>query len=156
MNTPSALLRPHHVNYVVSDLDRSIPFYRDLLGFNLIQDAMRENLPSYDAIFGRAGIRVRVALFELPDTKLLLELFQFFHPEPIRREVTYHAIGSSHTAFEVCGLDEFCGRLVACGEKFLSAPVDIVREGRLLARAVYLLDPDGIVIELLELNAGSH
>ena len=70
-DTP-AIVKPHHVNYVVSDLDRSIAFYRDALGFKLIQDSLREDLPSYDTLMGVKGVRLRVALFELPCTDILL------------------------------------------------------------------------------------
>lgn len=152
MNTSSALLRPHHVNYVVSDLDRSIPFYRDVLGFKLIQDAMRENLPSYDVLMGVEGVRLRVALFELPNTEILLELFQFFHPAPITQRVTFHAIGSSHIALEIRDIDTLYAAIIRSGGRTIAPPNDICRDGLLLARAMYTLDPDGILLEMFEPN----
>lgn len=144
--------KPHHVNYVVSDLDRSIAFYREILGFTLIQDSLRENLPSYDALMGVKGVRLRVALFEMPNSEILLELFQFFHPAAIVQKVTFHAIGSSHLALEIRGLDELYAKIVAGGSHTVAPPVDIFRDGLLMARGMYALDPDGIVIEMFEPN----
>ena len=149
----SKIIKPHHVNYVVSDLDQTIPFYRDVLGFKLIQDSLRENLPSYDTLMGVQGVRLRVALFDLPGTDILLELFQFFHPQPIVQRVSFHGIGSSHIALEIRDLDALFAKIVSHGGKTLSAPTDIYREGQLIARAMYTLDPDGIVLEMFEPNA---
>ena len=58
--------RISHHTFTVSDLDKSIPFYRDLLGFRLTQDKMRENVPSYDKVMGFKDVKVRVALFMDP------------------------------------------------------------------------------------------
>jgi catechol 2,3-dioxygenase-like lactoylglutathione lyase family enzyme len=146
------LHRPHHVNYVVSDLDRSIPYYRDTLDLKLIQDAMRENLPSYDRLMAEEGVRLRVALFQLPNSPLLLELFQFFHPETIRQQVGYHGLGSSHLAYEVQDLAALHRRLLEGGHRVISPPTDIVRDEKLLGSGMYALDPDGIVLEMFEPN----
>jgi catechol 2,3-dioxygenase-like lactoylglutathione lyase family enzyme len=47
----------HHHSFTVSNADRSIGFYRDLLGLQLIQDVVRENLESYDRIIGFQNAR---------------------------------------------------------------------------------------------------
>ena len=46
----------HHHGFTVSDLDRSIPFYRDVLGLELVRVSERRNLPSYDQIIGHDNI----------------------------------------------------------------------------------------------------
>ena len=47
----------HHHSFTVSNADRSIGFYRDLLGLQLIQDVVREDLESYDRIVGFQNAR---------------------------------------------------------------------------------------------------
>ena len=43
-------------------MDRSIRFYRDLLGLELIQDAVRANLESYDRIVGHENVELRIVI----------------------------------------------------------------------------------------------
>ena len=38
----------HHHGFTVSDLERSVEFYRAVLGLELIRVSERSNLPSYD------------------------------------------------------------------------------------------------------------
>ena len=47
----------HHISYTVSDLDRTIPFYRDVLGFRFIHDVERSGLPAYDTLMGHEDPR---------------------------------------------------------------------------------------------------
>ena len=143
-------LSTHHVNYVVSDLDKTIPFYRDLLGFKLVQDVIRENLPSYDEILGHPDVKLRVALFQLPGAAVFLELFQCFSPALVRQPVGYHYLGSSHIAYEVDDIDTEYQRITAAGFSFINEPVDVMRDGKFVARTAYFRDPDGIVIELFQ------
>jgi catechol 2,3-dioxygenase-like lactoylglutathione lyase family enzyme len=143
-------LGTHHINYVVSDLDKTIPFYRDVLGFKLVQDVMRENIPSYDEILGHPNVKLRVALFQLPNVDVFLELFQCFSPEMVRQPVGYHYLGSSHTAYEVDDIDAEYQRITQQGFSFINEPVDVMRDAKFVARTAYLKDPDGIVIELFQ------
>ena len=39
-----AFTKVHHVKYSVGDLDRSLTFYRDLLGFEVTYEAARKGL----------------------------------------------------------------------------------------------------------------
>ena len=40
----------HHHGFTVWDLDRSLKFYRDFLGLELVSVSERKDLPSYDRI----------------------------------------------------------------------------------------------------------
>lgn len=55
-------------------MDSSLGFYRDLLGLEVVLDAVRENLPAYDAILGFEDVRIRVAQLEDRDSTFRLEL----------------------------------------------------------------------------------
>jgi len=142
--------RINHHTFTVSDLDESIPFYRDLLGFNLLQDTMRENLPAYDKVMGFTDVKVRVAMFMDPADESMLALLQYHNPRPIVREMSNAYVGTSILAVQVEDIDGEYDRLCKADVRFNSAPVDIVREGKLAARLAYALDPDGIVVELYQ------
>ena len=64
------------------------------------------------------------------------------------REMQNYYVGASHVCFLVDDLEAEYKRLCAAGVRFTSPPVDIVREGKLLGCTLYLIDPDGITVEL--------
>ena len=61
----------NHTSFTVSDLDRSIFFYRDLLGMDLISLAGRD--PAFvEKITGIPGANVKVAYLQAPGHRLEL------------------------------------------------------------------------------------
>ena len=145
-----ALLTVHHHTFTVSDMDRSIHFWRDLLGFMLIADVVREKLDSYDKVMGMKNVKVRVAMFKDPAESATIALLQYHRPPPVRREMGNQFVGSSVLAVQTDDIDADYRRLQSAGVRFNSPPVDVVREGKLAARITYAFDPDGIVVELYQ------
>jgi len=143
-----AIRKSHHHSFTVSDMDRSIRFYRDLLGFEVIQDAVRAGLESYDRIVGYDHADLRIAMLREREGDFVLELIQYRNPPGKTREQQNYFVGASHVCFLVDDLDSEYQRLLAAGVRFNSPPVEIVRDGRLVCRALYLFDPDGITVEL--------
>jgi len=141
----------HHISYTVSDLDRSIPFYRDVLQFRFLHDVERANLSSYDTILGYTGIRVRIAAFELPGTHVILELMQFRNPLPRAREQEFVYVATSHLAYVVDDIEREYDRIKSGGGRFLSSVSKIHRDGRYIGKAVFFFDPDGILFEPMQL-----
>jgi catechol 2,3-dioxygenase-like lactoylglutathione lyase family enzyme len=142
----------HHHKFMVSDLSRSVAFYRDLLGFELMYEAERANLPAYDTIIGFPDIRLKIALLKLPDESILA-LIEYLNPPARTRELQPYFVGSSALCLVVDDIAADHRRLSAAGARFQSPPVDIVRDGKLAAKACYLYDPDGISLELYEMPA---
>ena len=140
----------HHHGFTVSDLDRSIPFYRDLLGLELVRVSERRNLPSYDQIIGHDDIVLHVAILRHPVNGFLLELCKYDNPKGQQRELDNTFVGASHLAFEVEDVDTQYRALVAAGFGAINPPVDVERDGQVVARAMYALDPDGISIEMFQ------
>ena len=144
------ITRIHHHKISVSDMERSLVFYRDLLGFEVIYDALRENLPSYDRIMALEGVRVRVVMLRHRAGGPLIGLLQFHHPTPQPRETNVYSPGFCTLALEADDIDADYQRLTQAGVKSLSPVVQIVRGGKPVAKAVYVLDPDGLRIELYQ------
>jgi len=140
--------KSHHHRFTVSDIDRSIRFYRDLLGLELIQDAVRADLESYDRIVGYKNVDLRIVMLGEREGSFVLELIHYRNPPGKTRELQNYYVGASHVSFVVDDLDSEYKRLGAVGVRFNSPPVDIVRDGKLVGRALYMLDPDGITVEL--------
>lgn len=141
----------HHISYTVSDIERSVAFYRDVMGFTLLHVVHRKHLPSYDAILGHKDIELRIAAFEIPRTNLTLELMQFIRPKPVARPQDFLYIATSHVAYRVDDIEAEYRRIKSAGGDFVSAPAEIHRDGKYIGKAVFLKDPDGILIEPMEL-----
>lgn len=145
-----AVIGCHHHGFTVSDIDRSLTFYRDALGLVVERISERKNLPSYDVILGYRDVQLRVALLIHPASGFVLELFQYVNPPIARREMQNFYVGSSHIALQVDDIDAQYNILKSHGFSSIGPPVDILRDGRRVARGIYALDPDGISVEMFQ------
>ncbi len=140
----------HHHGFTVSELQRSVDFYRDLLGLELVRVSERRDLPSYDQILGHDNIVLKIAILQHPANEFILELIEYENPEGQRRELDNPFVGSSHLAFEVEDVDVMYASLQQSGYGAINPPVNVERDGAVVARAMYGLDPDGISIEIFQ------
>ncbi len=142
--------RVHHHTLTVSDMDRSLQFYRDLLGFSVLYDKVRENLPAYDKVMNLRDVKVRVVLLNDATAESVVALLHFLNPIPQKREMSNLFIGSTALAVQTDDIDADYRRLTKAGVRFTCEPVEVVRDGRVAARLAYGFDPDDIVIELYQ------
>ncbi|HEY6397145.1 MAG TPA: VOC family protein [Solirubrobacteraceae bacterium] len=148
----------HHTGYTVSDLERSLLFYRDLLGCEVV--ATQEKQGGYLAeIVGYSDAHVRMAHLRAPESGHIIELFQYLAPasEPSagRRRLEPRNVGTAHMCFVVSDLTATYDRLLAAGVEFVSPPVAIDTGINAGGYALYLRDPDGIPMELFQLPVRS-
>ena len=140
----------HHTGYTVSDLDRSLVFYRDLLGCDVI--ATQEKEGGYlAAIVGYPDAHVRMAHLRAPASEHVIELFEYLLPPGDRADVEPRNVGASHLCFVVDDLRTLYEHLRERGvTSFVSPPVEVdtgINRGGL---ALYVRDPDGITVELFQ------
>jgi catechol 2,3-dioxygenase-like lactoylglutathione lyase family enzyme len=142
--------RLHHTGYTVSDLERSVAFYRDLLGCEVI--ATQEKEGGYlAAIVGYPDAHVRMAHLRLPGGEHVIELFQYLAPAGSRVDVEPRNVGASHLCFVVEDLRALYDRLREHGvDSFVSPPVEVDTGINTGGLALYLRDPDGITVELFQ------
>jgi catechol 2,3-dioxygenase-like lactoylglutathione lyase family enzyme len=139
-----------HTGLTVSDLGRSVEFYRDLLGFELFAEGEREG-GYFAAIVGYPGTRVRMALLRPPGSSHHLELFQYLSPPPRTVELEPRLVGMTHVCLIVDDLPRLYERLHGAGvNTFFTPPVEIDHGINAGGYALYLRDPDGIVLELFQ------
>jgi catechol 2,3-dioxygenase-like lactoylglutathione lyase family enzyme len=144
----------HHVGFTVSDLERSIAFYARLLGVEpFLRRLYREAFIS--EIVGYEDTVLDCALFAVPRSGVILELLEYHMPETGHVSTETYNVGNAHLCLVVDDLDEEYERLLGAGVEFRSPPVDIPseieEEPTRGGKALYLRDPDGITVELLEL-----
>jgi len=140
----------HHTKISVSDMDRSLYFYRDLLGFELIYDAYRDDPPSYREIMGFDKVQVRIAMLRDRNQQSMIGLLQFVTPTPQGSPPPVNHIGFATLGVEVDDIHADYQRFQRENIKTISPPVDIHRDGKCVARAMYVFDPDGLQIELYQ------
>lgn len=141
------ITRVNHTSFTVSDLDRSVAFYRDLLGMRVLDIADRP--PEFsERITGIPGAHLKIAYLEGGGHKL--ELIQYLSPAGSRLDVRTANVGSAHLAFDVDDVWRMYRDLKARGVPFASEPIEIPAGSNKGAVAVYLRGPDGITTELIQ------
>jgi glyoxylase I family protein len=137
-----------HAGIVVTDLDRSLHFYRDLLGLR-VSRSMEEAGAYLDNMLGLPDVRVTTVKLAAPQGAALVELLHFQSPPtpPGPPRQVFHR-GPSHLAFTVDDLEATYTRLIRAGVPF-NAPPQLSPDG--LAKVTFCLDPDGTPIELVEI-----
>jgi len=143
-----------HTGLTVTDLDRSIAFYRDLLGLELVT-RWESSQPYLRTVVGFPDAELRIALLRVPamDGGLSghhLELLEYRQPRGTRGDPATCNPGNAHVAFVVSDLEATYRHLSGHGVQFKSPPVEITHGRNKGAKAVYLRDPDDITIELVQ------
>jgi len=142
----------HHVGITVGDIERSVRFYRDLLGLTLVR--RREVEADYvTQQTGYAGVRLSVASFESPGSGPSLELAQYVTHAGEQSDQATNRPGNSHLCLRVDNLRAAYQDLRAQGVRFRSEPVSITAGPNQGGLVVYLYDPDGHIVELFQAPA---
>ena len=139
----------YHTGFTVSDIERSIEFYRDVLGLQLHR--RQQGTAAYlSTITGFDGVTLEIALLQTPDGSGMLELLQYVsHPAPATDRATNRP-GNAHLCFKVADVHQACAELRQRGVHLISAPVEITAGVNKGAFGIYLRDPDGFTIELFQ------
>lgn len=145
----AGIIRLDHVGFGVTDMDRSVTFYKDILGFNkVIYDIEGESAMS--KLVGEP-LRRRLVMLHNENDGGCIELIQAFPPfkaRPLSLESRWGDIGLMEMGVEVKDIDKVCQTLVEKKVRFICAPGPVKQ---LNAKHAYIRDPDGLMIELIEL-----
>lgn len=139
------------VALTVSDLDRSVAFYTDVLTFT--KESEREiDGESYERLYGVFGMKARVAKLRLGEEHL--ELIQFLAPEgrPIPADSRSNDVWFQHVAIIVSDMDTAYAKLRGARVRHASPTPQRLPEWNRNAggiRAFYFRDPDGHPLEIL-------
>lgn len=138
----------HHTAISTGDLERLLRFYRDLLGFEEVSSfSWNVGSKESDKITGLRDSSARAVMLKAGNA--FLEIFEFATPTPktgdANRPVCDHGI--THICLAVSGIEEEYERLKASGMIFHCAPTTSTS-----GKVTYGRDPDGNVVELLEVT----
>ena len=145
---PPVINGVHHFALTVADIDRSIAFYRGF-GFELVSD--REVEGGYvEEITGVPGAHLRIT--HLNGFGHNLELLEYRRPRGAERARGLQDVGSAHICLLTDDLDAECERLHAANVPFRSpGPLTTTSGPNKGGRGVYVEDPDGNAVEIVQL-----
>ncbi len=136
-----------HLGICVSDLERSLRFYRDVLGCNEVGRLELEGGPTA-TLNGMPDVKVRAIYLERDGWRL--ELIEYPVPGWIGPQAPrpMNQVGLTHLSFRVSDLDAVCAKIEAAGGGLLP-------ETRLAApgsptRVIMAFDPDGLRLEVIQ------
>lgn len=142
-----------HVGVTVTDLDRSLAFYRTTLGLRFQGELVMQG-ETTDRLFQRTGCKVRVAYLNGSEDLMAppVELLQFVDDNAEKVPADLHRTSISEICFRVSDLDRVYAQLRERGVDFLSEPqfFDFSDAGFGTSKAVYFRDPDGNILELMQ------
>ena len=136
----------HHTSRTVADLDRSLGFYRDLLGFVVVSDEELQG-ETLELVVGIPRAQLRVVELAAGDGPLL-ELIEYRQPRGAPLSAGPPDVGAHHMALLVDDIDAAHARLSAAGVRFTTAPQLIAAGIFAGTRTTYCFDPDGLPVEL--------
>jgi len=141
----------HHIGLTVSDIERSIAFYRDTLGLELVGRRPSVTAGYVSQQTGYDGVELNVASFRVnADSRQSIEMVQYMnHTGEVGDPATNRA-GNSHLCLLVDDLRASVQDLKSRGVQFKSDPVLITAGPNQGGLVIYLLDPDGYTLELFQ------
>ena len=147
MTSPPATFS--HLGLCISDLERSLAFYRDALGFE--EYGAHTVGPEFGRLLEIEGVTLQSRF--LRKDGVSIELLRFDEPgfsgDGQRRPI--NKLGLTHLSLRVTDLAAVAAQIAACGGTVLDDTRTTMEMGGAKLEFVYCTDPDGIRIELMAL-----
>lgn len=148
-----AILGFHHVGISTCDLERSVSFYTTLFGFERVFEfEWHAGVKSFDRMMALRDTAARVVMLRTGTS--FLEIFEFSAPLPPPQDPNQPVShpGFNHICIAVDDAVAECRRLEALGLRLHCTPI----KSSLPVTGTYGRDPDGNVIEILEICDRTH
>ena len=156
MNVSSSrIIAADHTGITVSNLERSLLFWRDVLGFELSHTARQKGETARE-ITGVQGAEIKLAVVKIPGGHKI-ELLEYLAPVERKRkgDVRPCDVGFVHVALLVDDLDGVLKAIESSGWKAAGKPQTLQSGPNTGKRVVYVRDPDGTTIEFMQ-SANTH
>jgi glyoxylase I family protein len=139
-----------HTGITVSNLERSLAFWRDVLGFEFSHTAHQTGEMARE-ITGVTGAEIKLAVVKAPDGHKI-ELLEYLAPTECKRHVDLRPcdIGFAHVALIVDDLDAVLSAINESCWKAAGKPQTLQSGPNAGKRVVYVRDPDGTTIEFMQ------
>ena len=141
----AAVLKNLHFGFTVSDLPRTIAFFRDCMGFQIEKEG-RDAPEETEHFVGVPGADLKYCVIKAPDHTI--EVMQYLGPPERRRlEGRPCDVGFSHLCYLVDDIDAFIAKAAAFDVYPVNPPLTFPTHR---VRGIYMRDPDGLTIEVIQ------
>ena len=146
---PFRIIAADHTGITVSNLERSLAFWRDVLGFDFSHSAHQAGEMA-EEITGVKGAELKLAVLKGPGGHKI-ELLEYLAPKD-RKGVDIRPcdVGSVHVALTVDNLDAVLKKITTYGWKAAGKPQTLRSGPNAGKRVIYVRDPDGTTIEFMQ------
>jgi catechol 2,3-dioxygenase-like lactoylglutathione lyase family enzyme len=151
-NKSFSIIGADHTGITVSNLERSLGFWRDILGFELSHTAHQTGELARE-ITGVSGAELKLAVLKTPGGHKI-ELLEYLAPTDRNHACLRPSdVGHAHVALLVDDLDAVLEKILASGWKAAGRPQTLKSGPNAGKRVVYVRDPDGTTIEFMQRSA---
>ncbi len=150
MNKLLRIISADHTGITVSNLERSLAFWRDVLGFELSHTAHQTGKLAKE-ITGVADAEIKLAVLKTPGGHKI-ELLEYLAPPDRKQHIHLRPcdVGHVHVALIVNDLDTVLEKIAQSGWKAAGKPQTLKMGPNAGKRVVYVRDPDGTTIEFMQ------
>jgi catechol 2,3-dioxygenase-like lactoylglutathione lyase family enzyme len=135
-----------HTGIITNDIDKSLRFYKDILGLEVIQDFYDDSDYINEITNINNGAAHFIKLKMLDGTVLELLEYPTHKTKPFDIEIIN--VGLPHIALQVEDISYTYDHLISHNIQVLSKPV-LSSEG--IAKVFFCLDPDNVRVEIVEM-----
>lgn len=145
------IIAADHTGITVSHVERSLAFWRDVLGFEYSHSAHQTG-ERVEQITGVKGSELKLAVLRTPGGHKI-ELLEYLAPDDRkqRNDLRPCDLGHAHVALIVDDLEAILARISASGWKEAGKPQTLTTGPNAGKRVIYVRDPDGTTIELMQM-----
>ena len=142
------IIAADHTGFTVSNIERSLAFWRNVLGFELSHRPHQTGKLASE-ITGVPGAEIQIAVLKGYGHKI--ELLEYLAPAD-RKYANLRPcdVGFVHVALQVDDLDAVLEKIAASGWKAAGKPQTLTAGPNAGKRVMYVRDPDGTTIEFME------
>jgi glyoxylase I family protein len=150
MSKSFKIIAADHTGITVSNLERSLAFWRDVLGFEFSHRAHQKG-ERPEQITGVKGAELELAVVKSSGGHKI-ELLEYFAPAD-RKHVDLRPcdVGHVHVALTVDDLDAVLKKIAESGWELAGKPQELTQGPNAGKRVVYVRDPDGTTIEFMQM-----
>jgi catechol 2,3-dioxygenase-like lactoylglutathione lyase family enzyme len=139
----------NHISFTVSDLDKSVEFYKSAVGLKL-QDVSHRGVEFSEQVTGIKGAELKIAYLTADNASV--ELIQYLSPPGKKLDTATNNVGSAHVCFNVKNFDTFFKGYLKKGGRAMSQPLLVPGGPNKNRKVVYTEDPDGNTIEFFSVE----
>jgi glyoxylase I family protein len=133
-----------HVGLTVSDIERSLRFYLDVVGLDEAYQTVMET-EAFDRLTNNRGTKIRVA--GLTAGAFMLQLVEYVSGGGKTLDLEHRNVGNPHLSFYCDDPPALRKRLEQRGDVNITSEIVEINPGQL---SFYVADPDGVPVEFIQ------